>query len=181
MKSLTGAAAAAALILVMLSPSQAAFAQLPAAAAAPLVPMCNASISASTAFNATALAAGNTVWFVSRLKVSGLGSAVTTIYARQASIAFTVNGTPYTISVPDARIIFDPAASTTTTSYDTTAQRWVTRVSSGNNGKNVFAGGVAFALPVGGLPGALNPVTWTAALTVDQPGVTLRLLVQLPV
>lgn len=172
MKSLTGAAAAAALILVMLSPSQAAFAQLPAAAAAPLVPMCNASISASTAFNATALAAGNTVWFVSRLKVSGLGSAVTTIYARQASIAFTVNGTPYTISVPDARIIFDPAASTTTTSYDTTAQRWVTRVSPGNNGKNVFAGGVAFAIPVGGLPGALNPVTWTAALTVDQPGVT---------
>ena len=70
--------------------------------------------------------------------------------------------------------ISHPAASTTTTSYDTTAQRWVTRVSSGNNGKNVFAGGVAFAIPAGGLPGGINPVTWTAALTVDQPGVTFN-------
>ena len=140
--------------------------------AAPLVPLCDASTSVSTALNATALAADNTVWFVSRLKVSGLGSAITTIYARQASISFSANGTSYRRSVPDARIIFDPAASTTTTSYDTTAQRWVTRVSSGNNGKNVFAGGVAFAIPAGGLPGGINPVTWTATLTVDQPGVT---------
>lgn len=172
MKSITASIALLALILAVLHPSTAGLVR--PAAAAPLSPLCNDSSSASTAFNATALAAGNTVWFVSRLKVSGLGSAVTTIYARQASISFTVNGTPRSISVPDARIIFDPAASTTTTSFDTTAQRWVTRVSSGNNGKNVFAGGVAFAIPAGGLPGGINPVTWTAALTVDQPGITFN-------
>ena len=74
--------------------------------------------------------------------------------------------------MPDARVIFDPAASTTTTSYDAVTGRWITRVSSGNNTKNVFASGAALTVPVGGLPGGISNVTWTATLTVDQPGVT---------
>lgn len=163
-----------ALILALLQPALATFAQAGAQddADAPVAPLCDAATTVSTNFNATALAGGNTVWFVSRLKVSGLGASVTTIYTRQASISFTANGTPYTISVPDARIIFDPAASTTTTSYDTVTGRWITRVSSGNNTKNVFASGAALTVPVAGLPGSISNVTWTATLTVDQPGVT---------
>lgn len=163
-----------ALILALLQPALATFAQAGAqdGSGAPVAPLCDAATTVSTNFNATALAAGNTVWFVSRLKVSGLGASITTIYARQASISFTANGTPYTISVPDARVIFDPAASTTTTSYDAVTGRWITRVSSGNNTKNVFASGAALTVPVGGLPGGISNVTWTATLTVDQPGVT---------
>ncbi|MGB4978038.1 MAG: SdrD B-like domain-containing protein, partial [Anaerolineae bacterium] len=97
---------------------------------------------------------------------------VTTIFVRQATISFTANGTPYTLPAPDARIIFDPAASTTTTSFDSAAQQWVTRVSPGNFSRNVFAGGLALTVPAGGFPGSTGPVTWTAAFTVDQPGVT---------
>ncbi|MGB2771815.1 MAG: hypothetical protein WBF31_05810, partial [Anaerolineae bacterium] len=126
----------------------------PRAVARPLVPLCDTATAVSATFNSTAIAAGNTLWFVNRLKISGMGSNLTTIYARQATISFTANGTPYTLPAPDARIIFDPAASTTTNSFDSATQQWVTRVSPGNFSRNVFAGGLALTVPAGGFPGS---------------------------
>ena len=145
----------------------------PRAVAQPLVPLCDTATAVSATFNSTAIAAGNTLWFVNRLKISGLGGNLTTVHVRQAIISFTANGTPYNLPAPDARIIFDPAASATTTSFDSAMQQWVTRVSPGNFNRNVFAGGLASTVPAGGFPGSVGPVTWTAAFTVDQPGITL--------
>lgn len=143
------------------------------ASSTPLAPLCDASTTVSASFNSTPISAGRTVWFVNRIKVSGLGSQTTTIFVRQASVTFSANGVPYTIGIPDTRIIFDPAASQTTTSLDSSIQQWTTRVSPANFSRNVFAGGGAFSAPATGLPGSINPVSWTATLTADQPGVTL--------
>jgi len=65
--------------------------------------------------------------------------------------------TPYAAVVPNARITFDPAASTSTTTFNSATNTWETTVPAGLAG-NVFASGLPFVVPAAGFPGGINPI-----------------------
>ena len=109
-------------------------------------------------FNGTPIAAGDFIWFNSVLKVQGLGSDAVTI-GFTGSISFTVNGTPYVVSVPSAIINFVPDVNVATTVYCN--GQWVTTVPLSGLSGNVFLDGVAVQAPTpGGFPGGIKDVTW---------------------
>src|SRR5262249_8967764 len=105
-------------------------------------------------FSGTPIAAGNFPWFNSVLKVSGLGAHPVTICFGNSTIAFTANGTPFSLTVPPAQITFDPNATSASTTFD--GVKWVTIVPSQLAG-NTFLDGVAFPVPFN-FPGGINPV-----------------------
>jgi hypothetical protein len=127
----------------------------------------------SSNFNGTAIPAGDTLWFNSVMKVSGLGSAPATIFVKAAAVDFTDKlGNNYHVPLPDATITFTPVGSTATTTFDAAANAWKTTVPSGLGG-NTFLDGSALPLP-NGLPGGTNPVNWTADFTSDTPGLKIN-------
>jgi hypothetical protein len=123
-------------------------------------------------FNGTAIAAGDTVWFSSVAKVSGLGSAPATLDIENATINFSANGTAYHVSVPNAAVTFSPTVTTAVTSFDAATNTWETTVPV-NPAGNTFLAGVALPVP-GGLPGGINPVTWQAQFESDTPGLSVN-------
>ena len=112
-------------------------------------------------FNGTAIRAGDFIWFSSVLKVQGLpsGQSATVVFQNQ-SITFTANSQSYHLSVPDGQVQFSAGATSATTSY---AGSWLTIVPSNASG-NAFLVGFALQVPAGGLPGGINPVTWSGEL-----------------
>jgi hypothetical protein len=130
-------------------------------------------ISIASNFNGTPIRAGNVLWFNSVLKVNGLGATPVTISLRQATVKFTANNTPFTMSVPDADITFDPHATTATTSFNPATDTWATTVPSFGLSGNTFLAGEALPIATD-LPGGINPVTWSAQVFLDTPGVTLQ-------
>jgi hypothetical protein len=127
----------------------------------------------SSNFNGTAIPAGDTIWFNSVMKVSGLGTAPVTVFVKAASVDFTDKlGNNYHVPMPDAVITFNPSAASAATAFDTAANAWNTTVPSGLGG-NTFLDGVALPLP-GGLPGGTNPVNFTADFTTDTPGIKIN-------
>ncbi len=123
-------------------------------------------------FNGTPIAAGNTIWFSSVAKVSGVGANPVTLSIVIAEIDFSAAGTTYQVPVPNATITFSPTASQATTAYDPGSNTWVMTAPS-NPGGNVFLAGVGLPLP-SGLPGGVNPVTWTATFQSDTAGLTVN-------
>jgi hypothetical protein len=102
---------------------------------------------------------------------SRIGPGPTTIVVENQSVQFTANGHPFTVNVPRAVITFDPNVTTATTIFDTLGDQWVTEVPSNFN-RNVFMAGAMFPV-VGGLPGGIQPVTWSGSFSSDAPGVRL--------
>ena len=112
-------------------------------------------------FNGTSLGGGSYLWFTSVLKVNGLSTTgPTTVSCINQTIQFSVNGTKYVLSVPDAAVTFDPHATAATTRFDTSTAAWLTTVPS-TLGGNTFLSALADKVPGGGLPGGINPVTWS--------------------
>jgi hypothetical protein len=74
--------------------------------------------------------------------------------------------------VPDAAITFAPTATTATTTFDVASNTWVTTVPS-NLGGNVFLAGLALPVP-SGLPGGINPVTWSGTFQSDTAGLSVN-------
>jgi hypothetical protein len=79
--------------------------------------------------------------------------------------------------------VFDPNATDAKTTFDTANNRWVTTLPSVNPytkkkvfdvDGNTFLAGLTFPVPSGGLPGDIDNVTWSAALTTDTPGVSVQ-------
>jgi hypothetical protein len=137
-------------------------------------------------FNGTAIAAGNTLWFNSVLKVGGLSSvATTTLLFVNQSIDFTVPGSPSTsnpnggktfrLAVPNTRLTFSPTvtASTASVTFDTTHGEWDITVPTSTSG-NTFLSGFAFPVPAGGLPGGINPVTWSGNMIATAANVSVN-------
>jgi hypothetical protein len=89
-----------------------------------------------------------------------------------AKIDFTANGTSYDLSVPDATITFSPTATQASTTFDVGSNTWQTTVPL-NPGGNVFLAGLALPVP-NGLPGGVNPVTWTATFQADTAGLSVN-------
>jgi len=67
--------------------------------------------------------------------------------------------------------VVDKNATTATTTFS--GGVWVTTVPTGTSG-NTFLSGVGFQVPAGGLPGGVNPVTWTGTFLTDTPGLSLN-------
>ncbi len=132
-------------------------------------------VTSSTAanFNGTAIPAGDAVWFSAVGKVSGLGSSPVNIFISNSTIAFTVNGTTTTVSVPNAILTFDPNATMATTTFNVGLNQWHTVVPSSGLAGNVFLDGVPLPLP-NGLPGGVKNVTWSASFATDTPGIHLN-------
>jgi hypothetical protein len=124
-------------------------------------------VSISANFNGTSIAANNYIWFNSILKPSGLGSSVVTIrFVNQK-----ITSSQFTLTVPDATVIFDPNATTATTTF--TGGEWVTRVPSSGLAGNTFLSGLSYLVP-SNLPGGIQNVTWSGTFISDTPGVTLN-------
>jgi hypothetical protein len=123
-------------------------------------------------FNGTPIAGGNFVWLNAVLKVKGINaSSATTINLIASTISFVAGGTTYQLNVPDSSITFSPAVAEASSTFD--GLTWSTVVPSSFS-KNVFLDGLAFEVPAGGLPGGINPVTWSGTFTATAPGLTVE-------
>jgi hypothetical protein len=123
-------------------------------------------------FNGTAIPAGDTIWFSSVFKPSGVGAAPVTLHVTNQSISFKASNTNYQVFVPDSTITLSSSTTTATATYDNGHNAWVINLPAKFSG-NGFAGGVGFQLSTY-LPGGINPVTWQADFTTDTPGVSLN-------
>ena len=135
-----------------------------------MVPSTVSSITSN--FNGTAIPAGDTVWFSSVGKVSGVGSSPVTLHVTGQTISWSVNGSPVTVAVPDATINIVPGATSATTSFDATTGTWVTTEPPNLSG-NTFLAGLAY-MPTTGLPGGINPVTWQGSFSTNTAGISLN-------
>jgi hypothetical protein len=139
-------------------------------------------------FNRRSIASGKTIWFSSSFKVRGpigkdVSPSLVQISVTNGTITFNNGSQPYTLQVPNALILLDPNATTSTTTWDTANNRWVTRVPSTDRHDhrkifdvdgNSFLTGMGFQVPSGGLRGDIEPVTWSASFTTDTPGISIQ-------
>ena len=135
------------------------------------------SSSIASNFNGTSIAGGNYIWFSAVFKPTTPISTTTTtdIYVSNQTISFTANGISYNLSVPNSQITFSPTALIATTVFNASTNTWVTTIpTSGNLSGNAFLSGFALQVPAGGLPGGINPVTWSASFSTDQSGLGLN-------
>jgi low affinity Fe/Cu permease len=133
---------------------------------------CGTSSTITSNFNGTPISGKNFIWFNSHFKVSGLTSSPTTINIQNAVITFSANSVNYSLSVPKTQVVFSKSISTASTSYDVSTDTWMVKVPYNTSG-DVFAGGLAFPVPAAGLPGGINPVSWTANFGADASGLKL--------
>jgi hypothetical protein len=137
-------------------------------------PASTATKTASKAFTSTPIAAGNTLWFSSEVKMSGLtttGQGDVTLRMVNSSIKITpTSGAAYTIPVPNAMIVFNNATTNalSTTTFDTANNMWVTTVGKFNS-VNDFLSALPWKAPVGNL--ARAGFSWTGTFLVDTAGV----------
>src|SRR6478609_1318553 len=125
-------------------------------------------------FNGTAIPGGSFLWFSSVFKASGLGSQPVRLFLRAASVQFTAGGATYNLPVPDANITFSPTATSATTSFDPNKNAWITTLPSTGLAGNSFLSGMTFPVPASGLPGGINPVTWSGTFYSDTNGVSIN-------
>src|SRR5207245_10179282 len=113
-------------------------------------------------FNGTPISGGNYIWFSGVLKPSGLGASPVTIrFTRQ-----TITSANFTLSVPDASVTFDPAATTATTTF--AGGMWVTRAPSSHLAGNTFLSGLSYQVPAN-LHGGTTNVPWSGNATRGRP------------
>ncbi len=125
-------------------------------------------------FNGTAIPGGSFIWFSSVFKASGLGSQPVRVFLRSASLQFTAGGATYNLPVPDATITISPSATSATTSFDSSKNAWITNLPSTGLAGNSFLSGMTFPVPANGLPGGINPVTWSGTFYSDTSGVSIN-------
>jgi hypothetical protein len=131
-------------------------------------------VSLASNFNGTAIqfgsaAGGSYVWYTSHFAAKGMPTSGSVhFHVTNQDIVFDYKD-PVThlpvhqdLVVPDSDIIYDSAATTIFS-----GGKWVTTVPLSYTG-NVFFSGLAFQVPANGLPGGINPVTWTGTFTVDE-------------
>jgi len=126
----------------------------------------------SSNFNGTSIAGGSTIWFSSHMKVNGLGAKPVTLSITQSVITFTSGGQVFNLTTPNATVTFDPNATSSVTSFNALTNTWVTTIPSSQAGADPFMTGLAFAVPSGGLPGGINPVSWSANFTSSDPNIS---------
>jgi hypothetical protein len=127
---------------------------------------CQIPTSITSNFNGTAINAGRTIWFTSVLKVKNLpANQVVTIHFTNQSIMSSA----FNLSPGDATVIFDPNATTATTTF---AGGNPTTTVPAKIGGNTFFSALSYLVPAN-IPGGLNPVTWSGTISSDTPGVEI--------
>jgi hypothetical protein len=121
-------------------------------------------------FNGTPIQAGNFIWFNANFTASGIPSTGATISFTASTITFTADQ-PYSVSVPNAQITFDPMAACASTSFDTASNTWMTIVPLAGSDE-IFLTGVAFQVP-SGFSQVQGPVTWQGTFTSVSPGISV--------
>lgn len=124
-----------------------------------------ASSTVSAPFTGTPIAAGNKIWFTAEVKITGTASYPLTIYFTDQSI----HSPAFSLTVPDAILVLDPAVTTATTIFNGT--NWVTYARPSESGYYFLSGynhNVTSAIP-----GSLSPVSWTGTFKASRPGVSV--------
>jgi len=124
--------------------------------------------SSESNFNAQNIASGDVVWFQSVIQWTGSSPKVLThVHITGQTLTFVEpDGTTFTKNVSSSVVIYDPSATTATTVWNASAFRWDTTVPASYTG-DVFAGGYAYFVGSGGLPGATK-VTWKATFQTSE-------------
>jgi uncharacterized repeat protein (TIGR01451 family) len=136
-----------------------------------------AQASVASNFNGTAIQFGSApggsyVWYNSHFAASNMPAHGTVhFHATNQFIDFNYKdpGTNLVVTrhlaVPDADIVYTDTVTAATTTF--TGGHWVTTVPLDYKSDTFFSG-LAFQVPSTGLPGGINPVTWTGTFTVDE-------------
>jgi len=122
---------------------------------------------------------GDYIWLTAVVNnMKGLSTSQVKLYLTNSSIQYTVPSGPnagtYTVPVPNAVVTFNAASGSFKTSYDLTNNRWSTSVPSADLTGNTFVTGVAIPVPMGGFPNGVSNVTWSAAFSTDEPGISFQ-------
>jgi hypothetical protein len=126
------------------------------------------------------ITSGNSIWFSSTgLTVKGLpNTGNVKLYVTNASISFMANGTTYNLPLPNAVITFSSTATSASTTWDATNNRWSTLLPMSSVNVNAaihtFFDGVAFQVPPGGFPTGIQNVTWQAAYSTSTTGLSFN-------
>jgi hypothetical protein len=123
-------------------------------------------------FEGTPIPGGDTIWFNAVLKASGVKSGAVILF-RDQTITFSANGKTYVVHPPNSLIRFSTSATQGTGLFDVPNNQWEVTVPA-SFGDNVFLGGEGFVVPAGGLPGGINPVTWTGDFSQVPPGASIN-------
>lgn len=110
-------------------------------------------------FNGTAINRGNFIWFNLALNPGSLATDTSFVVNNQ-SVTFA-GAVPNPILLPNAIVNYSSSASTCTTTFNSGTNTWTTTLPLAG-AKNSFAGGFGYLVPSPGLPGGINPVTWSA-------------------
>ena len=123
-------------------------------------------------FNGTPITAGDSIWFSSHFKLSGVTnvSLPLTIYFQNGRVDFTANSVSYSLGVPNAAVTFLPGSVTPSTTFS--SGLWSTVVSYSDAQNDPFLSGFSFLSP--GLPGGINPVSWRGDFSSDRAGVIVQ-------
>jgi hypothetical protein len=132
---------------------------------------CSVSTSNTSNFNGTAINPGTFIWFSSNLSVKGVGSQLTNVLFKNQTIQFTADK-PYTLTVPDAVVTFDPSVSCASTTFDTLTQTWRTTVPV-TGSDEIFISGLAFPV-TSGFSKVNGNVKWNGSMSSDKSGVGVQ-------
>ena len=125
-------------------------------------------------FNSKRIQAGSYIWFNGSLESLGYSNFrrqdPVTILVTNSRITFWTHGKKYTLNVPDSRIQITSAVSTATTTFVNNI--WETKVPFSFK-DDVFMGGLSYKVPAN-LPGNIRNVVWTADVSIDQPGFSIK-------
>jgi hypothetical protein len=124
-------------------------------------------------FNGTPIPSPRFIWFNSHLSSINAGGATTpfTIYAKNQVVTFDDGGTTYNITIPDAQVTVNPSGGAST-NFDTPSNTWQTAVQNSSN--DPFLSGLGWQVPGTGLPGGINPVSWTADFFASTGGISMQ-------
>jgi len=126
------------------------------------------------------ISSGNSIWFSSTgLTVKGLpNTGSVKLYVTNASINFMASGTTYNLPVPNAVITFSSTATSASTTWDATNNRWSTLIPmssvNANAAIHTFFDGIAFQVPSNGFPTGIQNVTWQAAYSTSTTGLSFN-------
>jgi hypothetical protein len=142
-------------------------------AATPAQDECKIEACIGSNFNGTAIPAGRTIWFNAIVKITGVPATGATLRFIRGELLFSANNVDYKILTEPTKIVFDPAATTSTTVFDVPTQTWVTTVPVNYSG-NLFLNGIGYTVRTA-LPGGINPVTYCGVfISQSVPGISFQ-------
>jgi hypothetical protein len=120
----------------------------------------------SSNFNGTSVSAGNWIWLNANFTAQGIPSTGAIITFTSS----TISGVENASAVPNARIVFSPSATCSSTTFNPMTNTWITTVPvSGDD--EILLSGLAVPVPSSGMQGA--DVSWTGTFGSDVPGVSI--------